>query len=171
MIYKLLPCIAVIASFLLQADALAPTMMEDEGFGFLDDFSDESGKEIDAANSMDNVNVTGTWSIDLMGKPQEKMKLHLVDNDGIISGQGVIIERDETEKATANGSIIGEKMSLTVVPEGGPNSYKLNLSLSSLKTGEYTVYQADGGNRSGNFTFSVSSNIFKPASAVAEWDL
>lgn len=171
MIYKLLPCIAVIACFLLQADALAPTMMEDEGLGFLDDFSDESGEEIAAANSMDNVNVTGAWSIDLMGEPQEKMKLYLVDNDGVISGQGSITALDETIKATANGSVIGEKMNLAVVPAEVQDLYRLNLSLSSLKAGEYTVYQADGSNRSGKFTFSVSTNIFKPASAVAEWDL
>ena len=171
MIYKLLPCIAVIACYLLQADALAPTMMEDEGLGFLDDFSDESGKEIAAANSMENVNVTGAWSIDLMGEPQEKMKLYLVDNDGVISGQGSITALDETIKATANGSAIGEKMNLTVVPAEVQDLYRLNLSLSSLKAGEYTVYQADGSNRSGKFTFSVSTNIFKPASAVAEWDL
>lgn len=170
MIYKLLPCIAVVACFLLQADALSSTIMEDEGLEFLEDFSDASQKEIDADNSMDNVNVTGFWSIDLLGEAPEKMKLQLVDNDGAINGQGVIITGNETEKATANGSIFGVKMNLSVVPLGVPNLYKLNLSLSSLDAGEYTVYQADGGSRSGNFTFAVSSNIFKPASAVAEWD-
>jgi hypothetical protein len=170
MIYKLLPCIAVVACFLLQADALASKIMEDEGLEFLEDFSDASQKEIDADNSMDNVNVTGFWSIDLLGETPEKMKLQLVDNNGAISGQGVIIAGNETEKATANGSIFGVKMNLSVVPLGVPNLYKLNLSLSTLDAGEYTVYQADGGSRSGNFTFAVSSNIFKPASAVSGQD-
>jgi hypothetical protein len=170
MIYKLLQCMAVIACFLMQADALASTIMEGEGLEFLEDFSDASQKEIDADNSMDNVNVTGAWSIDLIGEPPEKIKLQLVDNDGAISGQGMIITRNQTEKATANGSIFGDKMNLTLVPLGVPNLYKLNLSLSSLDAGKYTVYQADGGSRSGNFTFAVSSNIFKPASAMAEWD-
>jgi hypothetical protein len=171
MIYKLLLCIAVVACLLLQANALPSTIIGDDSLEILEDFSDASQKEIDADNSMDNVNVTGTWSIDLMGETQELMKLQLVDNDGAISGPGVIITRNQTEKAIANGSILGDKMNLTVVPLGVPDLYRLNLSLSSLDAGKYTVCQADGGSRSGNFTFSVSSNIFKPASVVAEWDL
>jgi hypothetical protein len=170
MIYKVLPCIAIVACFLLQAVALASAIMEDEGLQFLEDFSDASQKENDADNSMNNVNVTGAWSIDLIGEPPEKIKLQLVDNDGAISGQGMIITRNQTEKATANGSIFGDKMNLTLVPLGVSNLYKLNLSLSSLGAGQYTVYLADGGSRSGNFTFAVSSNIFKPASAEAERD-
>ncbi|MCK9565869.1 MAG: hypothetical protein M0Q43_07465 [Methanothrix sp.] len=170
MIYKLLPCIAVVACFLLQANALPSAVIGDGRLEFLEDFSDASQKEIDADNSMDNVNVTGAWSINLMGETQELMKLQLVDNDGAISGPGVIITVNDTEKAIANGSIFGDKMNLTVVPLGVPNLYRLNLSLSSLDAGKYTVYRTDGGSRSGNFTFAVSSNIFKPASAVDEWD-
>jgi hypothetical protein len=162
MIYKLLPCMAVVSCFLLQANALASTIVEDEGLEFLEDVSAASQKEIDADNSMDNVNVTGLWSIDLMGETPEKIKLQLSDNDGAIRGQGMIITRNQTEKATANGTVFGDKMNLTLVPLGVPNLYKLNLSLSSLDAGEYTVYLADGGSRSGNFTFAVSSNIFKP---------
>jgi hypothetical protein len=167
--YKLLPGIAAIACLLLQADALSSTM-EDESLGSFGDFSEASQKEIDADNSMDDVNVTGAWSIDLLGTPQEKMKLYLVQKNGVISSKGAVIEGNETARAIANGSIFGAMMRLTVVPSGVPNLYMLNLSLSSLAGGEYTVHQADGKIRSGKFTFAVHSNIFKPASAADEWD-
>ena len=124
--------------------------------------------EADADNSLDNVNVTGAWSFDLMGKTPEKMKLYLIQNEDVVLGQGVINRGNGTEKATASGSILGEKMSLTVMPVGISDLYKLNLSLSSLAAGTYTTYMADGSSRSGEVTFAVSSNIFKPASAVTK---
>jgi hypothetical protein len=124
-------------------------------------FSVVPSHEADADNSLDNVNVTGAWSFDLIGKAPEKMKLYLIQNKDVIAGQGVINRGNETEKATANGSISGEQMSLNVTPEGVSNLYKLNLSLSSLAAGTYTAYMADGSSRSGEVTFAVSANIFK----------
>jgi len=120
-----------------------------------------------ADNALDNVNVTGAWSFDLKGKTQEQMKLYLIQNEDLVMGQGVINRGNGTEKATASGSISGEKMSLTVMPMGILNLYKLNLSLSSLAAGTYTAYMADGSSRSGEVTFTVSSNIFKPAPTVS----
>ena len=123
--------------------------------------------ETDADNSLYNVNVTGAWSFDLKGKAPEQMKLYLIQNEDVIMGQGVINTGNGTENATASGSISGEKMSLIVMPVGLSNLYKLNLSLSTLAAGTYTVYMDDGSSRSGEVTFAVSSNIFKPASTVA----
>jgi len=131
-------------------------------------FSVVTPTEAAADNSLDNVNVNGTWSFDLIGKPPEKMKLYLVQNKEVVTGQGVINRQNKTEKATAIGSISGTKMSLTVIPLGVLNLYKLNLSLTSLSAGTYTTYMADGSSRSGQVTYTVSSNIFKPASTIAK---
>jgi hypothetical protein len=125
-------------------------------------FSVGTSAEAAADNSLDNVNVNGTWSFDLIGKPPEQIKLSLIQNKDVITGQGTI-SRNETEKATASGSISGTKMSLTVIPLGVLDLYQLNLSLSSLAAGTYTAYMADGSSRSGQVTFAVSTNIFKPA--------
>jgi hypothetical protein len=59
-------------------------------------------------------------------------------------------------------------MSLTVIPLGVLDLYKLNLSLSSFSAGTYTAYMADGSSRSGQATFAVSANIFKPAVTAAK---
>ena len=123
--------------------------------------------ETDADNSLYNVNVTGAWSFDLKGKAPEQLKLYLIQNEDMIMGQGVINTGNGTENATASGSISGEKMSLIVMPAGVSNLYKLNLSLSTLAAGTYSAYMDDGSSRSGEVTFTVSSNIFKPASTVA----
>jgi len=124
--------------------------------------------EADADNSPDNVNVTGTWSFDLKGKAPEQMRLYLIQNEDTIIGQGDINRGNGTENATASGSISGNKMSLTVMPVRVLNLYKLNLSLSTLAEGTYTAYMADGSSRSGEVTFKISSNIFKPASSLTE---
>ena len=174
MIGRLLPCIAVLAGLLLQADALSSRMTEDESPDFLDfpgNFSEERQREIEADNSMHEVNVTGAWSIDLLGEPKEKMKLYLLQNGSLISGQGKIIGGENARKATASGSISGLEMRLKVVPAAGGDLYRLNLSLSSLAGGRYSVYQGDGGIRSGNFTFAVSANIFEAASGEEEWEI
>ena len=124
-------------------------------------FSIVTPAEAAADNSLDNVNVNGSWSFDLAGKIPEKIELYLVQNKDVVKGQGVINRQNETEKATAIGSISGTKMSLTVVPQGVSDLYQLNLSLSSLTAGTYTAYMADGSTRSGQATFAVSAKYFQ----------
>ena len=169
MICKILLCIVVLVCLLLQAEALPTEMMDGGSLDLLGDFSEKMQNDIDADNSMQDVNVTGAWSIELLGQPQEKMKLYLLQNGSLISGQGEIIEGEMARTATARGSISGLEMDLNVLPKGGVDSYNLNLSLSSLAGGHYLVHQADGASRSGRFTFAVSANIFKDASESGEW--
>lgn len=120
--------------------------------------------EAEADNSLNGVNVTGTWSFDLNGTVPEKMKLYLVQNKNMILGQGAISSGNGTQKATASGSISGDMIALNVTTVGVLNLYRLDLSLSSLSAGTYTAYLADGNRRSGKVTFAVSSNIFRPGS-------
>ena len=122
----------------------------------------------DDVNSIDNVNVTGTWSFDLKGAVLEQMKLYLVQNEDMIMGQGIINRQNRTDNATVSGSLSGDKLNLIVMPVGVMDLYNLNLSLSTLAAGTYTAHMADGSSRSGDLTFSVSSNIFKPGSSESE---
>ncbi|MGV8126352.1 MAG: hypothetical protein ACP5PV_03960, partial [Methanothrix sp.] len=129
MICKILLCIAVFACLLSQAEALPSEMMDSGRLDFLGDFSEQMQNDIHADNSMQDVNVTGAWFIELLGEPQEKMKLYLFQNGSLISGQGKIIEGEKAHEATARGSISGLQMNLNVLPEGAADSYNLNLSL------------------------------------------
>lgn len=178
MIYhKLLLGITIIAFFLFQANAEAADPLDPSQMGESMDMplSQElinavvPPTETDADNSLDNVNLTGAWTLDLKGDAPEQMKLYLIQNEDVVMGQGVINRGNKTENATASGSISGQKLSLTVMSVGVLDLYKLNLSLSTLKAaGTYAVYMADGSSRSGEVTFAVSSNIFKPASTVTK---
>jgi hypothetical protein len=150
------------AGVITESNSLNKPDSEQQGFSVL------PRPETDEDNSLDNANVTGAWSFDLKGKAPEQIKLYLIQNEDTVIGQGAINRGNGTEKATANGSISGAKMSLTVISVDVSNLYKLNLSLSSLAAGTYTAYMADGSSRSGKVTFAVSSNIFKPASTIAE---
>jgi hypothetical protein len=160
MIYnKLLLSITVIAFFLAQADAKPIDPLNPSQLG--------ESMSMPLPLELNHVNVTGAWSFDILGKAPEKMKLYLIQNKDAIAGKGAIIRENETEKATASGSISGELMSLNVMPVGGSDLYRLNLSLSSLAAGTYTACMADGSSQSGKVTFAVSANIFKDAT-VAE---
>lgn len=160
MIYhRLLLSITVIAFILAQADAKPIDPLSPSQLG--------ESMSMPQSQELNHVNVTGVWSFDLLGKAPEKMKLHLIQNKDTIAGRGVINRGKETEKATASGSISGYQINLEIRPEDGADQYKLNLSLSSLAAGTYTVYMADGSSRSGKVTFAVSANIFQDAT-VAE---
>ena len=166
MYYKLVLSITFIAFFFVQGDAEPSDPLDPSQLGesMSMPLPKEPQPKADADNVPDNVNATGAWSFDLKGKDPEQMKLYLIQIDDMVTGQGIIIRGNGTEIATANGSISVEKMSLTVMPVGVSDLYKLNLSLSSLAAGTYTAHMADGSNQSGEVTFAVSSNIFKPAS-------
>ena len=56
-------------------------------------FSAAYQPESDAINSIDNVNVTGSWSFDLNGTDTEQMRLDLVQNKDVVMGQGMIIKK------------------------------------------------------------------------------
>lgn len=131
-------------------------------------FSVAPETEADAANSIDNVNLTGTWSLDLKGEAPEQMELYLIQNEGLVMGHGVINRGIETKNATASGSISGDELRIVVMPVGTTDMYEINLSLSALSAGTYTVHETDGSSRSGEVTFAVSSNVFKPQSAMSE---
>ena len=99
MICKILLCIAVFACLLSQAEALASKIMDNGRLDFLGDFSEQMQNDIDVDNSMQDANVTGAWFIELLGQPREKMKLYLLQNGSLISGQGEIIEGEMARTA------------------------------------------------------------------------
>jgi len=149
--------ITFIAFFLAQSDAKPIDPLDPSQLG------ESMSMSMPSSQESIRVNVTGAWSFDLLGKPAEKMKLYLTQNEDSISGRGAIIQGKESKKATASGLISGDRMSLNVAPEGASDRYRLNLSLSSLSGGSYTACLADGSCRSGTATFTVFANIFQDA--------
>ena len=157
-IHWLLLIITFIAFFLAQSDAKPIDPLDPGQLG------ESMSMSMPSSQESVRVNVTGAWSFDLMGNTAEKMNLYLTQNEGSISGRGVIIQGKESKKAIASGLISGDWMSLNVEPEGASDQYRLNLSLSSLTGGTYAACLADGSCRSGTATFTVFANIFQDVS-------
>ena len=120
MIYhKSLLSITVIALIMVQADAVPVDPLDPGQLGetMSMPLPQELQPETDADGSLDDVNITGAWSINLKGKvPAEQMKLYLIQTDDMVTGKGVINRGNGTENVAANGSISGKNMSLTVMP-------------------------------------------------------
>ena len=194
-VHILIPCITIMAFFLIQANAIAADPLDPGQLGesmsmplsqelilkavkagvitdsdSFDQFdSSETSVSVrpkSEAEAFDpaHINVTGNWLLNLYGTSSERMELYLIQKNDAVLGKGAIIRGEERQNATASGSISGDGMSLVVVPAGALDMYQLNLSLSTLGKGSYTVYVADGSSRSGELDFTVNTNIFKPVS-------
>lgn len=114
-----------------------------------------------SAQAVQNVNVTGPWSLDLIALDQvlKHMDLSLAQNKDIVMGYGAVIGSDETQRVTASGSASGGRLSLTVVPIDGLYLYKLDLSFDLHTDGTYTAYSADGGTWSGDIAGTAPASI------------
>jgi hypothetical protein len=118
--------------------------------------------------SVQNANVTGPWSLNLKDRIQRHLDLFLVQNKEAILGHGVLDGPNGTQRVTASGSLIGNRLGLTVMLVDSLDLYKLNLSLDSNNTGTYNAYSASGSTWSGIVSGSAPSGISNPAPQVSE---
>lgn len=118
--------------------------------------------------SVQNANVTGPWSLNLKDRFQRRLDLALVQNKEVILGHGVLDGPNGTQRITASGSLIGNRLGLTLMLVDSLDLYKLNLSLDSNTTGTYNAYSAGGSTWSGVVSGSAPSGISNPAHQVSE---
>jgi hypothetical protein len=131
------------------------------GISFASTEYDEPGMVDAPAQAVQDVNVTGPWSLDLIALDQvlKHMDLALVQNRDVVMGYGAVISRDETQRVTASGSTSGDRLSLTVMPIDGLYLYKLYLALDFHTAGTYTAYSADGSTLTGDITGTAPTSI------------
>ena len=118
--------------------------------------------------SVQNANVTGPWSLNLKDRFQRHLDLALVQNKDVILGHGIIDGPNGTQRVTASGSHIGDRLRLTAMLVDSLDLYKLNLSIDSNTKGTYTAYSASGDTWSGYITGSAPPGISDPAPLVSE---
>ncbi len=106
-----------------------------------------------------NVNVTGVWSLDLTGELARHIDLSLIQNKDAIMGHGTMTGGNGTQRVTASGGLTGNGLSLTVMPVGSLDLYRLDLSIDSQTTGTFTAYSADGSSWSGGVAGTAPSGI------------
>lgn len=118
--------------------------------------------------SMQNVNLTGTWSLDLVDQIQRHLDLVLVQNKEAILGQGTLIGPNGTQRVTASGSLIGGRLDLTAMPVDSLDLYKLDLSIDPSTNGSYTAFSTSGDKWSGDVSGSAPSGISNSVPKVSE---
>lgn len=121
--------------------------------------------------SEQDVNVTGVWSLDLSGRSAGHIDLNMVQNKDAIMGNGIMTGDNGTQKITASGTLTGNGLSLTVMPVGSLDLYRLDLSLDSETTGTYTAYSADGNSWSGGVSGTAPPGISTTAPDIIKADL
>ncbi|MGA9100160.1 MAG: hypothetical protein WB392_14650 [Methanotrichaceae archaeon] len=112
---------------------------------------------------VENVNATGTWSLDLLGEPTRHIDLSITQNKDAIMGYGAISGGNGTQRVTASGSLSGDKIVLTVMPINSLDLYKLDLSIDPHTSGTYTAYSASGDTWSGDVTGTTPAGISSTA--------
>jgi hypothetical protein len=117
-----------------------------------------------------NVNVTGPWSLDLNDQIKRHLDLALIQNKGVILGHGIIDSPNGTQRVTVSGSLTGGRLSLTAMLIDSLDLYKLNLFFNSNTAGTYIAYSANGATWSGDVSGSAPSGISNPSPKVSETD-
>lgn len=118
--------------------------------------------------SVQNVNLTGPWSLNLVDQIQRHLDLVLVQNKEAVLGQGTLIGPNGTQRVTASGSLIGGRLDLTAMAVDSLDLYKLDLSIDPSTKGSYTAYSTSGDTWSGDVSGSAPSGIYNSAPEVSE---
>lgn len=114
------------------------------------------------AQSVQKVNVTGTWSLNLKGQTEGYMDLALVQNKEAVLGHGTLVGPNGTQRVTASGSLRGDRLELTAMLVDSLDLYRLNLSFDPDTAGTYTAYSVGGATWSGYVSGSSPSGISSP---------
>lgn len=130
----------------------------------------ESGIKDPFGQSLQSVNVSGPWSLDLKDQIQRHLDLALIQNKGVVWGHGVVEGPSGTQSVTASGSLAGGMLRLTAMLADSLDLYKLDLSLDANTTGTYTAYSVRGDTWSGDVSGSAPSNISNPVPEISDTD-
>jgi hypothetical protein len=115
----------------------------------------------------ENINVTGTWSFDLLGGITRHIDLSMIQNRDAVMGNGAMTGDNGTKRVTASGMLTSNRLSLTVMPINSLDLYKLDLSLDPKTSGTYTFYPASGATRSGDVSGTAPIDTSVPIHQAA----
>ncbi len=102
-----------------------------------------------SAAGMQPVNKAGSWHLDLSDGTSMDLDLH--QSGARVFGIGSMTSYTAVQWAVASGDVIGNSLSLEVVPASGTMLYAISLDVSRLHLpGSYTVFSAVAAQSSGN---------------------
>ena len=113
------------------------------------------------------LNLTGTISLDLADFASRNLNLNLIQNSGVVLGQGSLVSGNETLPVTASGSLNGNTLDLFVTPTAGLETLRMLLSINGNSvSGSYNVYLTGSQTWSGTASGTLNQAGAQPSSGV-----
>lgn len=109
--------------------------------------------------SLQNVNATGAWSLNLEDQVQRHIDMTLVQNKDAVLGHGTLDDPNGTQRVSVSGSRIGNRLAITAMFVDSLNLYKIDMSFTPNITGFYTAYSANESTWSGVVSGSAPSDV------------
>jgi hypothetical protein len=108
----------------------------------------------------------GSWSLTLQEAPSAASKLlalNLYQSGDAVFGYGQLNEAGLVSQVTAGGTVLGDKLSMYVIPVGSQMVYRLSLQLQPDSMSGSYIYSAPGVTQPGvAFGSLVSRQIIQP---------
>ncbi len=102
------------------------------------------------------LNLTGSWSADLKGRPARHLDLEMFQQDDLVMGSGQLSSEGRSINITAAGSVGTKDLMVFVMPVGGEEVLRMELSASKTAiTGVYEIFSRGMPIESGTLTGSV----------------
>lgn len=102
------------------------------------------------------LNLTGSWSADLKGRPARHLDLEMFQQDDLVMGSGQLSSEGRSINITVAGSVGTKDLMVFVMPVGGEEVLRMELSASKTAiTGVYEIFSWGMPIESGTLTGSV----------------
>ncbi len=106
--------------------------------------------------SANQVNLTGIWSLGLLGSTMRYIELNIQQSKDILTGYGSITKEGNSRRVSASGSLSGSNIDLSVFIINSSEMYRLNVSQSGASLrGKYNMYSNDIATLSGTAIGSI----------------
>jgi hypothetical protein len=113
------------------------------------------------------LNITGTISLNLADFASRNLNLNLIQNSGVVLGQGSLVSGNETLPVTASGSLNGNTLDLFVTPTAELETLRMLLSINGNSvSGSYNVYLTGSRTWSGTASGTLNQAGAQPSSGV-----
>ncbi|GEM_PF-2279101 len=113
------------------------------------------------------LNITGTIYLNLADFASRNLNLDLIQNSGVVLGQGSLVSGNETLPVTASGSLNGNTLDLFVTPTAGLETIRMLLSVNGNSvSGSYNAYLTGSQTWSGTVSGTLSQAGYQPSSGT-----
>ncbi len=160
---RLLILVLVLVFLVAQASSQGYAGTVTTGKGIIPPLKVGSDGAIEARTGSGNqVNLTGIWSLGLLGSSMKYIELNAQQSKDVLMGYGSITAEGNSRRVSASGNISGSNIDLSVLVINSSEMYRLKVSQSGTSlTGKYDTYSAGVITLSGTVTGSI-----KPSNAL-----